>query len=64
MCIFIFKIVPNRIPIIQAKIEVINTTKCENWLYQDLTDQQFCAGKEEGGVDACQVSKCGNHATF
>ena len=34
---------------------MIDRTQCESWLYHDLTDQQFCAGKAEGGVDACQV---------
>ena len=36
---------------------MIDTTLCEDWFYHDLTDQQFCAGKEEGSVDACQVSQ-------
>ena len=44
----------------QAKIEVIDKTLCEGWLYHDLTDQQFCAGREEGRVDACQVRESRN----
>lgn len=29
--------------------------ECEKYLGSELPVQQMCAGKKEGGVDACQV---------
>ena len=39
----------------KAKVRIINSTVCNALMSGQITSRMMCAGKLDGGVDACQV---------